>query len=370
MNFSLRNILVGLGILVGLILLWYLRSIVAYLLIAAVVSLIGRPLVLRLNKVKIGRFKMPHSASAIVTLLIMILVMAGFVSLFVPLIAEEARIASSTDPEHLKESLSGPLIDLETWLDQFQLAHDPEESNAQYLEEKLVGLVNITRLSHIFQGLIGTLGNVFIALFSILFITFFFLKDPNLLYNIIFTLTPEKHRDTVKKIMRNTKTILRRYCIGLIIQITLVTLMVWAGLSIIGVENALAIGFFAGLVNVIPYIGPIIGAAFGIVIGLSANLELDFYAEMLPLAGKIASVFFIMQLIDNFLFQPFIFSQSVNVHPLEIFLVIMIAGTLAGIPAMILAVPTYSLVRIIAHETLSGFKIIRTMTKNMDDDSH
>ena len=133
-------------------------------------------------------------------------------------------------------------------------------------------------------------------------------------------------------------------------------------------KNALLIALFAALINVIPYLGPIIGAAFGVLITISSNLDISFYAEMLPLLGKVVFVFGCMQLLDNFILQPFIFSNSVKAHPLEIFLIILIGAQLAGIPGMILAIPTYTVVRVIAKIFLSKYRLVKGITQNMDLD--
>jgi predicted PurR-regulated permease PerM len=69
--------------------------------------------------------------------------------------------------------------------------------------------------------------------------------------------------------------------------------------------------------------------------------------------------------LDAALIQPFIFSKSVKAHPLEVFLVILVAGTVAGIPGMIFAIPSYTIFRVIAREFLSGFKIIRKLTEKI-----
>ncbi|MGB0177335.1 MAG: AI-2E family transporter, partial [Owenweeksia sp.] len=126
-----------------------------------------------------------------------------------------------------------------------------------------------------------------------------------------------------------------------------------------------AIAFFAGLMNIIPYIGPLIGMSFGLVIGLSANLTAELSMEPIPLALLIIGVFGVVQLIDNFILQPLIFSSSINAHPLEIFLVISIAAVIAGIPGMIVAVPTYSVLRLLAREFFPNVKAIRKLTQNL-----
>ena len=138
-------------------------------------------------------------------------------------------------------------------------------------------------------------------------------------------------------------------------------------LSLLGVKNCILIGMFAGLMNVIPYVGPLLAAAFGVTIGITSNLELEFYTQLLPLVYKIALVFLIVQLIDSLIFQPLVISNIVKAHPLEIFLVILIAGTLAGIGGMIIAVPIYTILRIIAKEFLNNFKIVQQLTSELEE---
>ena len=136
-------------------------------------------------------------------------------------------------------------------------------------------------------------------------------------------------------------------------------------LSLLGIKNALLIGFFAALINVIPFIGPAIGATFAIFVTISSNLNLDFYTEMLPLIASVVAVFAVMQLTDNFVLQPYIFSNSVLAHPLEIFIVIMIGAKIAGVMGMILAIPGYTVIRVIASVLLSEFKIVQQVSDRM-----
>ncbi|MEO1451376.1 MAG: AI-2E family transporter, partial [Bacteroidota bacterium] len=155
------------------------------------------------------------------------------------------------------------------------------------------------------------------------------------------------------------------YFIGVVSEVLLVGLLISAGLSLLGVEDAFVIGFFAGLFNVIPYLGPIIGAVFGISLTLLGNLELEFYTMLIPLVLRVIVVFVVVQLIDNFVFQPLIYSSSVKAHPLEIFLVILMAGNVAGVGGMILAIPTYTILRVVAREFFDQFKIIQSLTSQM-----
>ena len=145
----------------------------------------------------------------------------------------------------------------------------------------------------------------------------------------------------------------------------IITLIVSTSLTILGVKNALLIGFFAAIMNVIPYIGPVIGAGFAVMITLSSNLDLPFYTEMMPLITKVLIVFGIMQLLDNVLLQPIIFSKSVKAHPLEIFIIVLVGAKLGGILGMVLAIPFYTAFRVIGKVFLSEFKVIQQLTKHM-----
>lgn len=353
-------------ILAGLWFFWAVRTILVYLAISIVLSLVGRPMLRLLGKVKLGSRTLPDSVKALISLAVMAGVLVGFVGIFVPVIAEEVRIISSIDPEVVAANLEGPIQEMESLVGQYDLGANPEESNREFLERKLTGLIDLTKLSDVFTQLLGTLGNLSMALFSILFITFFLLKDTHIIRNAIGAITPDRYLEQVNQILAHSRKTLTRYFTGILIQVSIVTTLLSAGLYILGVENALVIGFFGGMMNIIPYVGPLIGGAFGIVISLSTNLDMDFVEGMVPLALGIGAVFLAVQLLDNFILQPIIFSNSVKVHPLEIFLVILMAGNLAGVAGMILAIPIYSFLRIIAREFLSEFKLVRSLTSNLE----
>ncbi len=351
---------------VGIWFFWTVRTILVYVAISVVLSLIGRPILRLLDRVKLGKKDLPDSIKSLICIGLMLSLLAGFVGIFVPLVAEEIRIISSIDPEAVATNLEGPIQELETWVGQYDIGANPDETNREFLERKLTSVIDLTQVSNIFGQLIGTLGNLSMALFSILFITFFLLKDRKIISNTVSAITPDLYMEQVLEVLQHSRQTLTRYFTGILLQVSIVTTLLTIGLWILGVENAIVIGFFGGVINVIPFVGPFIGAAFGIVITLSTNLDLNFVDGMLPLALGVAAVFLTVQLLDNFLLQPIIFSNSVNVHPLEIFLVILIAGNLAGVAGLILAIPSYSFLRIIAREFLSQFKLVRSLTSNLD----
>lgn len=366
---STRNIiktLIGVGLFVlFLILVWEVRQILAYVLISAVLSIMGRPIVDLLRKIHFKKFQLPKPICALLTLALMIFVVTMFVRIFVPQIIDEAQNLSQVDIEQINTNLEQPISNVTAIIKKYQLSENPDINANEIIQERLQELFSVTKVTEFLNNIVGTVSNMFVAIFSIVFLTFFFLKDSSLLYNFVIAATPEKYKVQAISVMAKAKSLLTRYFVGILVQVTLITTLISIGLSILDVKNALLIGFFAGIINIIPYIGPLIGAFFGLIITTSSNIHLDYSTELLPLLGYVAIVFLVVQLLDNLVFQPFIFSNSARIHPVEVFLVIMIAGSLAGVTAMIVAIPTYSFLRIIASEFLSEFTVIRNFTKNV-----
>lgn len=360
MNQGVKNIITIVAVTIGLLLAWQLRTIIGYVLISLVIALIGRPIMQLLKIPSIKGKKLPNGFMAGFTLLILFIFFFGVFSLFIPLVMEEARILSSINFEHVAEGLKEPINDCQNWLHNNHLMN-PENN----LEDELLNIFSLTQVRTLFSSIFGMLGDSLISLFSILFITFFLLKEKYLANSVIIAFTPEKKQENINNILINTKELLSRYFIGIIIQIAAITIIVSTGLSFLGIQHVILIGFLAGVINVIPYVGPIIGGLIGVLIGISTNLQLEFYSELLPLSGKIFLVFASMQLIDNFIIQPLIFSNSVKAHPLEIFMVVLSAGTIWGITGMIVAIPFYTIFRVVAKEFLSEFKVIEQLTKNL-----
>ncbi len=115
-------------------------------------------------------------------------------------------------------------------------------------------------------------------------------------------------------------------------------------------------GLILGILNVIPYVGPWLGLFIAIIMGVASHINQDFSTVVVPLIYYMILVEAITHLIDNVVFQPIIFSNSVKAHPLEIFIVVLASGFAAGIPGMLLGIPTYTVLRVFAREFFYGFK--------------
>ena len=364
MSRILRIILGTILSVVFILFVWYFSNIVFYILAAAVISFVGRPLVHLLDSLRIGRFKLPHAISALITLLAMFAMVAGLFSVFVPLIARQANILTTINTEAVMTGLREPLAFVDSTLHRLSLLREGEGIE-QAIVEKLKSLINVATFTNALNYVVAFTGTFFMAVFSILFISFFFLKDDTLFYDSFMILIPQKYNPSAARIMKEVKRLLTRYFMGLVIELTSMITLITLGLTIFGVENALLIGFIGGLMNIIPYLGPIIGATIGILIGIIGTLSLGAYTSIFPLSITIAAVFIVSNLIDNILLQPLIYSTSVKAHPIEIFLVIIISGSLFGVVGMILAIPTYTVIRVILREFFSEMRIVQKLTENM-----
>lgn len=367
MNAFSKYLLIILGVALAGFLLWYFLSIVAYILVAAVLSLIGRPLVGFLGRIHWRKFRIPNGISALITLALIWLVIFGFLRLFVPLIATEANELSQMDTEILLERLDKPVQIIEKIYYDFNTGEAGPETFEDFIAEKIANVLDISLITNFFGSVVGLLGNMFIAVFSISFITFFLLKDRSVITDFVVLLIPQKHEEAIRSVISSVRHLLIRYFIGIMGQITAIMIMITVGMVIVGIDLRLAliIALIVGLLNVIPYLGPLLGGSIGILLGIANNLQMDLSVELLPLVGSMLLVVLIVQATDNVLFQPLIFSSSVKAHPLEIFLVILIAGTLAGIPGMILGIPTYTVIRVFSKEFLSQVRVVKKLTRNM-----
>lgn len=234
------------------------------------------------------------------------------------------------------------------------------------IQKRIFAAFNPAQIPALFSTIVGFMGNLIIAIMSILFIAFFFLKEQGLFSYFLEAIVPAGYEKQVIHAVDDSSTMLRRYFVGVSIQVTVITIFMYIILTLLGIKSALLIAFFAACMNVIPYIGPIIGAMFGVFITISSNLDLSFYNEMLPLILMVIGAFGAMQILDNFLLQPYIFSNSVSAHPLEIFIVILVGAKIGGIVGMVLAIPTYTVIRVIAKSFLSEFKIVQRLTNRMN----
>ncbi len=371
MKSTLRNILIFFAILLFLAALWYFRSIVVYILVSGVLSIMGRPLVDLFCKIRVRKVVFPRALGALLTLIIIWALIIMFFVIFVPLVTKQINYLSSIDSSKIVQLIEGPINKFENIFRSINQDIGDDISIKGYIVAKVSEVLNIDMIQNFIGSLIGILGNMVVAVFSISFITFFFLKDQHLFYESILMWIPDKYVDNVTRALNSIKSLLTRYFIGIIIQSTCIMILITSGMTIVGIDfqQALVMGLIVGVLNVIPYVGPWLGFFIVVIMGVATNMNYDFSTVVLPLVTYMILVVAITQLIDNIVFQPVIFSNSVRAHPLEIFVVILAAGFAAGIPGMILGIPGYTVIRVFAREFFYGFKAVQKITSSLSEEN-
>ena len=353
------------GILAVGLLIFFFPDIFLYFAIAIILSMLGRPLCEVLKKFHIKKFHLGDAVSSVLTMVAMFLVFSLIFLIIIPLVNKEIMILSNIDTDAIVKYFEKPLENIYNFLIQYNIIR-PEEDILKMAENQLYSIVNWDNFSTIVEGIVSKMSSFVIGTFSTVFLTFFLLRDPDIVHNIFMAITPDDHTSRMKNILHDSRTMLTRYIFGLIAEVLCMMILIFIGLTIFGVKNALIIAVIGGLMNIVPYLGPLMGCAVGVVIGIISNLGIGTYDLILPNALEIIGVFLGANLIDNFVLQPTIYSKSVFAHPIEIFLVILMAGSIGGVVGMIVAIPSYTLIRIIAKQLLSEFKFIELLTKKLD----
>ncbi len=343
---------------------WYFMDIVAYILAAIFFSMIGSPLVKQLDKVRFGKIHMPHSLSAGITLLSMVTGVGLFLVLIVPLIVSQANVIASIDINAMNKYFQESMAGFYKFLVQYNVV-DPQASFSEYLKSQLTSVVDLAQFTNFFSSLVSGTGSVLMGVFIILFLTFYFLLDNDLAKRSILIITPENQVENVEKVLHDSKFLLVRYFHGILIEVGIMMTIEATGLLIFGVPNPILIGFIGGLMNVIPYLGPLIGGIIGIVLASLSVIGIGDYDSIIYTIIVVIGVFGAANMVDNFILQPQIYSRSVKAHPVEIFLAIIVGGKISGIAGMILAVPTYTVIKVIARQFMQRMKLVKYLTNKM-----
>jgi predicted PurR-regulated permease PerM len=181
----------------------------------------------------------------------------------------------------------------------------------------------------------------------------------------LLALIPNKTENRFSNSLETINHLLSKYFIGLIVQITILFILYTIILLSFSISNPVVIAFLCALLNLIPYVGPVIGAILVFFLSMTSNIGLDFQTEILPTSLWILFFYSLAQIVDNFISQPIIFSKTTKSHPLEIFLIIIIGGLLFGVIGMMTAVPCYTALKVILKEFLADNKIVKSLTKNI-----
>jgi predicted PurR-regulated permease PerM len=363
-----KYILIAAGLAIAGTICWYFRNVIIYMLVAVVVSLISKPIMKLLQKITVKGRRLPDWILAAFTLLTVLVLLMTMVSMIIPIVSGILKGISISSIESAAAQISAPLSNFNEFLRSTfpSLGYNFKIETA--LMAELQKLLDVSKVSSLIGTATSFISSFGVGLFSVAFIGFFFIKDDDLFTNIVTAMVPDKHEKNAAEAISDIGHLLSRYFIGVLIEVTGVALINFLGLWLIarlGVNAALGIAFMTGILNIIPYVGPLMGGAIGTILGLilkySSAVPIGLDVNFWVFTVLLIAIFCFTQLIDNILYQPLIYSTSIKATPLEIFIVLLIVGHIGGPMAMIVAIPCYTVVRVIAFRFFRHIKAIRRL---------
>jgi len=320
------------------------------ILIAGILFFIFNPLVKLLEKGKV-----PRTLAILIPYIVFIGVVSGIVSFIGPIVTEQITDLVNNFPSYVNEFTQFIINMSQThW---FTWVMEQDYVSFKQIEDTLTGYAkslpeNITTS---FTAVLGVVTNITLTIITVPFILFYMLKDGHKLPSTAVKVLPSTYRHEGLKILQDLYETLAAYIQGQLIVSIAVGIGCFIGYTIIGLDYALVLGIVVAVANIIPYLGPFIGAAPAVIIAL-----LDSPTKAL-LAALVVTI--VQQLDGNFL-SPLIIGKRLNTHPLTIILLLIGAGSFGGIIGMILAVPTYAVLKAVV---LNVIRLIKLRSKYKEE---
>ena len=351
--------------------LYLLQILLIYIAIAIVISLLGYPVVSTLE----ARLRLNNTLAVLLTIILFLCIILGVFALCIPLINQQGKNLALLDLSNLEKNIILVLQNLSLYFGSFypewlqsmlsETERTEGKSNLTDTVSSFLQKIDLAAIPRFFSGFLGALSQFIIAIFSIAFISFFLLKDAKMLERVFFIVVGKAQEDHWLNSLEKIKLLLSRYFLGLLLQIAILFVIYSSLLFIFGIPNAIALAFLCALLNLIPYLGPVISGLLMLLATMTSDLNADFSTIVLSKTLYVMLGFFAAQMIDNFFSQPYIFSNSVRSHPLEIFIIILTVGMLFGILGLIAAVPVYTTLKVVLKEFFAEHRIVKSLTREI-----
>lgn len=342
-----KSLLALAGVTVVGLLLYYYSTLLGYAIIAMIFSYILDPLVNRMQSAGMNR-----TLSITLTLSALILILVWISTNIIPIIANQmVELAAQLNVQNI-ESITEQIENRLTQKFRFL----PEGFLSDNLVNVLQNVFDVGEIPAALSNIIGIFTNIFYATLIIPFATFFFLKDGTKIRRDLLQIVPNKYFETTLSLIDKIESRLGLYLRSVLLQSFIVAFASYIALTIVGLNNALSVGIAVGLANTIPYFGPIIGYILSIIVSI---IEVGNFALVLPC---ILAILFV-QMLDNIVLQPMIFSRSADMHPVSILFIIMIGAETAGILGMLVAIPLATVIKITFNQvswSLNNYHVFRS----------
>ena len=347
---------------------WYFSNILVYILTSVVVSLLARPIMNGLQRIRIKGKHLPAWICAVLSIAVILIAVSCVITMVFPIVSGIVKGLSLGSIERAASNISGPLQNLNELLRNTFPTLGSDYRLETTLFNELKKFFDVSMFSSVLGSAASLISSIGVGIFSVVFISFFFIKDSDLFGKMVGSLIPDKHEENAKAAISDIGHLLSRYFSGVVLEMFGVGLINFLGLFFIariGFNAAIGIAFLTGLLNIIPYVGPLFGGILGTLLAIIVK-----YSSAVPVGLEIGfgwfviiliAIFCFTQLIDNFLYQPIIYSSSIKAKPLEIFIVLLVAGHIAGPMGMIIAIPSYTAIRVIAFRFFGHIKAIQRL---------
>ena len=344
-------------------------DIVSFVIISLILVAILSPLVNRLAEIYVFGVRLPRVLAILITFGLLGSVLFGIITTFVPLVSNQVELLKTLKINEITAKISIPIENLEkTLIYKFGIK---QQVGFIFKEIGIVTLQLVEKfnIGNIINNFLSITTGILVGILAVSFVTFSILMKKGVVRNQIINIIPNQYFEVGITAIYKIEKLLSNYLRGVFLQIVAAFMLIALGLSVFGINYAITIALFAASVHFIPYLGPILSITFGVLVGVSTaslgvetseitttlNTNAVKISETVVLI-KILIVFVSVYALDSVFFQPLIFSKSVKAHPLEIFLVIFAGATLAGVVGMILAIPAYTILKVIITEFLLGYR--------------
>ena len=273
---------------------------------------------------------------ATIVLLLLVGIVVVSISSIIPSLVKQIAALLKSAPTFIKE--------VESWAN--EMSHHPMLQNIDfqsYLDKWNISIGNIVQttingVSSSIGSFVSSIAGIVMLVVTVPFILFYMLKDGHKMIPAIQKYFPEKHKGEMVGLLKKMSETIEKYISGQMIECLFVGVGTSLGYMIIGVDYAFLFGVIAGLTNMIPYIGPYIGLAPAVIVTVFADPWKAVFACIVVL---------IVQQIDGNIIYPNVIGKSLDIHPLTIIIILLVAGNLAGLLGMILGVPFYAVCKTI-----------------------
>jgi len=287
----------------------------------------------------IYRFLRKHKFPEALAIVIPILLVAIFVGLIVWFLTVQIGILAADFPQ-IKKNVSTHLQSLSEWVS--SISHYSTKDQLTFINKKSNDLLAMA--GGLASGAAVTLSSVFVfvGLLPIYIYLILFYKD--ILLRFVFMWFKPDHHPKVKDAIYETESIIKSYLVGLLIQITYMTFLLGGLLLLFGIQHALLIGVIFAILNLIPYVGALIGNIIGVLLTITASTSLT---PVITVLAVIAAV----QFLDNNILMPRIVGSKIKINALVAILGVIIGGSIAGVSGMFLSMPIIAVLKVIFDRT-------------------